>query len=519
MPSTSLAPDTEAATKPATESEALDSEASLDPMDWEHLRSLAHQMLDTMLDRQQSIREEPAWRPFPDELEEGLRGPLPERGAGLEATWESFQHLILPYRTGNLHPRWWGWVGGTGSPSGMLAEMLTGGMNSVAGLFDDSAARVESLVIEWMRDGLGLPNGTSGVITSGGSVANLIGLAVGRDARAGVDLPVRGLAGCARRPVFYASEQVHSSVKKAAQILGLGRSALRLVQVDEHFRIRTDALSAAIAADREDGLLPFAVVGNAGTVNTGAVDDLVALSRVARRESLWLHVDGAFGAVARLSQRLAPRLEGLDLADSVAFDFHKWLYVPYEAGCVMVRDPDLHRETFRVNADYLDPLPRGIGAQRDSTDLRSLQLSRGFKALKVWWLLHEHGRETFARLIERNVAQAEYLAGRIDRSTDLELLAGTDLNVICYRYRPTDLDEATLDALNREILMRLQEQGWAVPSHTLIHRKFAIRVAITNQRSRRADFDLLLEKTAELGKVLLAERQPGGRTAGSPATS
>lgn len=509
MVTTDIEPEAEARPKPDT---GPPEAATLDPADWAEFRAQAHRMLDTMIDFQRGIRGEPVWRPFPEAKESNLRQPLPEHGAGMQATWGAFQELILPYRTGNVHPRFWGWVSGTGSPSGMLAEMLAGGMNAISGIFNDSAARVESQVLAWMREALELEPGTSGVITSGGSVANLIGLAVGRDARAGVDLQEHGLLACERRPVFYASEQVHSSVKKAAQILGLGRSALRLVPVDDRFRIRLDALARAVAEDRKNGLHPFAVVGNAGTVNTGAVDDLVGLSRLARSEGLWLHVDGAFGAVARLSKRLAPRVAGLELADSIAFDFHKWLYMPYEAGCVMIRDAEAHRETFQVSADYLDPLPRGVGAQPDSTDLRSLQLSRGFKALKVWWLLHEHGREVFARLVERNVAQAEYLMGRIREHGELELLAETDLNVVCYRYRPADLemsDRATpdltdgdLDRLNRELLMQLQEQGLAVPSHTLIDGRFAIRVAISNQRSQRQDFDLLIDKTVELGRQI-----------------
>jgi glutamate/tyrosine decarboxylase-like PLP-dependent enzyme len=225
--------------------------------------------------------------------------------------------LVEPYPTGNLHPRFWGWVGGTGSPTGMLADMIAAGLNSVAGIFNDAASRVERQVLDWMAVGLGLPQETGGIITSGGSVANLVGLAAARDAAAGFDVPERGLS--ERGPgrlVVYASSEVHSSVTKAVQLLGIGRSGLRKIPVDGRYRVRLDSLREAVRGDRAAGHTPVAVVGNAGTVNTGAIDDLDGLADIAAEERLWFHVDGAFGALAALSESLRPLLRGMERADS-----------------------------------------------------------------------------------------------------------------------------------------------------------------------------------------------------------
>ncbi len=481
-----------------------DGEETLDPEDWGAFRRLAHRSLDQMLDVQEHVRERPVWQQMPEAVEERFLEGAPMKGAGVESALRDFDEMVLPYPTGNLHPRFWGWAGGAGTPTGMLAELLAGGMNSVSGIFNDAAARVESQVIDWMKSVLGFPDDASGVTTSGGSVANLIGLAVARDARAGFDVPGEGL-GQGGRLVFYASEEVHASVPKAAQVLGLGRDALRTIPVDDQYRIRLPELETAIARDRRAGLIPFAVVGNAGTINTGAVDPLDALADIAAREGLWLHIDGAFGAMAALSPETRDLVKGMERADSLAFDFHKWLSVQYEVGCVLVRDGDWHRRSFTVPATYLKALPRGTGAQPDSTTLRSLQLSRGFKALKAWMSIKEHGFEKLGRMVTKNVAQARYLASLVDVAPDLELLAPVPLNVVCFRFNPDGYPAEKLDELNQEILMRLQESGLTVPSGRTPRGRFAITACICNHRSVRSDFDLLVRETLSQGRAVLAE--------------
>ena len=482
------------------------SHESLDPVDWEAFRELAHRALDEMIDFQRDVRSRPAWQAIPPSVETRFAEGPPRTGLGTAGALSDFREMVMPYATGNVHPRFWGWVTGTGSPSGMLAEMLAAGINCNSGPFNDAASRVDAQVVDWMRDALGFPHGTTGVITSGGSVANLIGLAVARDsvlANSGSNVPLRGVEKSAGQPLLYASTEVHSSILKAAQLLGLGREALRPIPINENFEIRIADLEKALAADRERGARPFAIVANAGTVNTGATDDLEALADIAQREGLWLHVDGAFGAMTRLTNSHAAVVRGLERADSVAFDFHKWMYMPYEAGCVLIRNTGNHRTSFEVPATYLETLPRGVGAQPDSTNERGLQLSRGFKALKVWMLIKEHGLARYGRLIERNISQAKQLAQQVDDSPELERLAPVPLNVVCFRYTGRkDKKDPSLDRTNRELLMRLQEDGLAVPSSTRIQGHFALRVAIVNQRSQTEDFDFLVENVKRLGKEI-----------------
>jgi glutamate/tyrosine decarboxylase-like PLP-dependent enzyme len=385
---------------------------------------------------------------------------------------------------------------------GMMAALLGAGINSVPANFNDSAARVEAQLLQWMKAAMGFPADAGGIVTSGGSVANIVALTVARDAMAESNVVDDGLHGTPRRPVLYASSEVHSSVFKAAKLLGLGRDAVRLIPVDEAFRIRLPALRRRIEMDRAAGLFPFAVIGTAGTINTGSMDDLTALADVAQHEHLWFHVDGAFGAMAALSPETRHLVAGMERADSLAFDFHKWMYVNYEAGCVLIKDADAHRRSFSAGGDYLAPLPRGLASLPDMAGGRGLQLSRGFKALKPWMSIREHGLEKLGRLVAQNVRQAHYLAGLIDASAVLTRVAPVGLNVVAFRYDDPELAAETLDEINRELLMRIQERGIAIPSSTLVDGRFTLRACICNHRSRRADFDAFVAATEQLIREL-----------------
>ncbi|HEX7118842.1 MAG TPA: pyridoxal-dependent decarboxylase [Longimicrobiales bacterium] len=497
-------------------------EEGLDPEDWEALRALGHRMVDDVISFHRGLSERPAWQPLPESVREALRRPPPETGEGAERAYEEFREHVLPYPFGNVHPRGWGWVNGTGTTLAAFAEMLAAAMNSNVWGGEHAAAYVEAQVLDWAKRAVGYPGDASGVLTTGGSVANLIGLAAAREARGGGDVSARGLRALPEPLVVYASEQAHNSVDKAAGLLGIGWDGLRKIPTDLDFRMDIAALEAAIAEDRAAGRRPVCVVGTAGTVNTGAIDDLDRLADVCAREGLWLHVDGAIGALAALSPALRRQLRGIERADSIAFDLHKWLHIPIEAGCVLVRDGAWHRRPFSPPASYLAWLDRGLSSGPYGYLDLGPQLTRSFRALKVWMSLKAHGTGTFARLIEQNVRQARHLETRIREHPRLELLAPVPLNIVCFRYRPDGAsDRATraasgaaapaadaapeIDALNRELLMRLQESGVAVPSSTIIDGTFALRVALTNHRTRTADLDALVDAVVAIGDALVRE--------------
>lgn len=490
-----------------TQDDAHPPEETLDPEDWESIRALGHRMLDDMVDYMQTVRERPVWQHAPDHVKAHFDRPLPLDPQPPEEVYEEFLENVLPYPVGNIHPRFWGWLFGTGTVLGAFAELLAASMNTNSGDLDHhSAIHVEKQVIEWCKEMLGFPASASGLLTGGCSAANLIGLAVARNAKAGFDVRREGMGRAPRRMTLYASEEIHSSMQKAAEILGLGGDALRRVPVDGDFRIDVGALEAAIARDRESGLLPFCVVGAAGTTNTGATDDLDALADVCAREDLWLHVDGAFGAWAVLVPDVRDQVTGMERADSLAFDFHKWMYMPYEIGCVLVRHEQEHRGTFSLTPVYLagEKGGRGLTGGGDLpwfTDY-GFELSRSFNALKAWMSLKEHGVRKYARLIQQNVEQARYLAGLVEAAPELELAAPVPLNVVCFRYVDADMDGAALDALNKAILVELQEQGIAVPSGTTLRGRYVLRVGHTNHRTRREDFDLLVREAIRLGRGL-----------------
>ncbi len=486
----------------------VDKEESLDPQDWDSIRSLGHRMVDDMLDYLKTVRRRPAWQHAPEQVKAHFKTPVPEEPQPVEAVYQEFVENILPYPIGNIHPRFWGWVFGTGTVLGALAEFLAGAMNTNSGdLAHHSSIHVEKQVINWCKQMLGFPASASGQLTTGCSAANLIGLAVARNAKARFDIRRDGLSAAPQPMMLYASQEIHSSIQKAVELLGLGSAALRYIPVDENFRIDLQALQAAIDQDRAEGCQPFCVVGAAGTVNTGAVDDLNALADLCQREDLWLHVDGAFGAWAALSPQSKHLVAGLERADSLAFDLHKWMYMQYEIGCILVRHEEQHRNAFTLTPAYLAH-QEGDGRGLTGGDLPWLtdygfELSRGFRALKAWMSLKAYGSRKYGRLIQQNVEQARYLAGLVEADPELELAAPVPLNVVCFRYVRPGLQTAELDAINQQILIELQEQGIAVLSGTVVRGCHVLHAAITNHRSRREDFEVLVEKVKQIGEGLV----------------
>ncbi|MCC6398520.1 MAG: amino acid decarboxylase [Bacteroidetes bacterium] len=477
-------------------------EETLDPHDWEEIRALGRQMLDDMIEYLRTVRERPVWQPLPQDLHRHFERPLPRTPRPLGDVYAEFKEKVLPYPTGNIHPRFWGWVMGNGTITGMLAEMLAAGFNPNQGGLVQSGNLVESQVISWCKEMFGFPPSASGLLVSGGSMANLVALTVARNNRAGYNVREEGV-GSAPRPLrIYASTEVHSSVHKAVEILGLGCKGLRLVGVNQDLTMNLDLLKSAIREDREKGLLPICVVGCAGTVNTGATDALDALADLCKEEGLWFHVDGAFGALAALSPELRHLVKGMERADSLAFDMHKWMYMPYEVGCTLLRDADVHRQAFSLTPHYLERTTRGIAGTELWFSDYGVQLSRGFRALKVWMSIQENGIDKFGRLIRQNVEQARYLERLVTSARELELVAAVPLNIVCFRYVGSLTDAGAIDTLNKELLLRLHESGIAAPSNTVIQGKYALRVCITNHRSTKEDLALLVQEVLRIGKTL-----------------
>ena len=487
------------------------SELSLDPSRWEEFRDLAHRALDDALDLIENVRERPVWRPVPQHVSAALLEPPPVHGAPLEDVYRRFQESILPYATGNIHPRFFGWVHGTGLASGVIAEMLAAAMNANCGGRDHGAIYVERAVLEWWKSLFGLPPQATGLLVSGTSMANMIGLAVARNSRTSAGVRAGGLKDYPDRLVAYASAEGHESIVKAIELLGLGSAALRKIPVNAHFEIEVAALQQAIRQDRCAGLEPFCVIGTAGSVNTGAIDNLEALASLCADEKLWFHVDGAFGALCILSDRLRSQMKGIERADSIAFDFHKWMYVQYDAGCILVRNGDLHRASFSMRPPYLKHLQRGLAGGQDWPCEFGPELSRGFRALKIWFAMKEHGTQKLGETIEQNCAQAQYLADRVRREPELELLAPVRLNVVCFRFRADGLEAADLDKINEDVVADIQEAGIAAPSTTRIRGSLAIRAAITNHRSRRPDFDILVDAVLEAARRRALTPAAGGQ--------
>lgn len=480
-------------------------DATLDPADWDAFRALAHRMVDDSLDFLQTLRDRPAWTPLPAEVRSSLcTERVPHDPQGEAPVYEQFLSHVLPYSNGSRSPRFFGWVQGNGTPLGMMADMLASGMNPHMAGFNDASRLVEERVIAWLAELMGLPVESGGLLMSGGTMANYLGLAVARHARAGFDIRAVGTLGGPRLTV-YASAEVHSWAQKCLELLGLGSMSLRKVQVDEVFRVDVTAMRGMIAADRADGMRPICIIGTAGTVNSGATDDLNALADLAATESVWFHVDGAFGALARLSPALAPIVQGIERADSIALDLHKWGFLPFEIACVLVRDAEAQRAAFSLTPSYLRDEGRGVIAGGLTFAERGPELTRGFKALKAWMSFKAHGVDAIGAIVEQNVRQAQAFAERLVQVPEIEIAAPVALNIAVWRWVAAGFTDEQCDALNRELLLRIQETGLAVPSGSLIRGRYVIRTCITNHRTRWADLERFADGIAPLAREIEKE--------------
>nr|WP_246739376.1 pyridoxal-dependent decarboxylase [Bradyrhizobium aeschynomenes] len=476
---------------------------TLDPQDWGELRAQAHRMLDDMFDYVAGIRDRPVWQPMSQPTRERFRSRLPHAPTDLAEVYRDFSELVVPHATGNVHPGFMGWVHGGGTVVGMLAEMLAAGLNANLGGRDHAPIEIERQVVDWTRQLFGFPRGASGIFVTGTSMANLMAVLVARRTALGASVRTAGLGETGRRLRAYTSKAAHGCIAKAMDICGFGSDALLGIAVDAAHRIDVAALRAAIAADRAAGLKPFLVVASAGTVDIGAIDDLTEVAELCRSEGLWFHVDGAFGALAMLSPELASMLAGIERADSIALDFHKWGQVPYDAGFLLVRDGAKHRDAFAAPAAYLRRETRGLAAGAQWPCDLGPDLSRGFRALKTWFTLRTFGTDALGAVIARSCALARHLEARVRAEPELELLAPVNLNIVCFRYRCEDAD-----ALNREIVADIHESGLAAPSTTVLDGRLAIRAAIVNHRTDVCDIEQLITAVLTFGRQRAAGLTP-----------
>ena len=463
---------------------------TLDPSNWPELRLLGHRMLDDMFDYIEHVRDRPVWQTMPDAVRQRFRSAMPQAPMDLAAVYEEFTRTVVPYALGNVHPAFMGWVHGGGTPVGMLADMLAAGLNANVGGRDHSAVEVERQIVEWVRQIFAFPTTASGLFVTGTSMANLLAVLIARTNALGTVCRNAGVGIAGANLRAYTSRAAHGCVAKAMDISGLGSDALRIVGTDARHRIDVIKLRQAIRADRAAGHQPFLIIASAGTVDTGAIDDLNAIASLCQDEGLWFHLDGAFGALAKLSPELAPRLAGIEAADSIAFDFHKWGQVPYDAGFLLVRDATQHLDAFSSPAAYLRRETRGMAAGACWPCDLGPDLSRGFRALKTWFTLKTFGLAQIGATIARSCELARYLEARISAEPRLELLAPAQLNIVCYRYKAADSDR-----FNADLAIAIQQSGTAAPSTTTINGHLAIRACITNHRTQPSDIDALIRAT------------------------
>ena len=482
-----------------------DADESLDPRDFNAFRADAHRLLDACLDHLESARETP-WRPVDEAARTTLMPPLPEAGIGEARLARELAETVLPLGTGNTHPRFFGWVHGTGLAAGLLAEITAAAMNSNSGGRDHGAIYVERAVIDWARRIFGFPEGASGLLTSGTSQSTIIALAAARIHVLGRGVRADGLRD-APDHVAYCAAGAHSANQKAVELLGHGAQALRRVPTSgPSGGIDLARLKERLASDRAAGKRPFCVIATVGSVDTGACDDVAAIADLCAQEGLWLHVDGAFGCWARIAdQPWRDLARGIERADSLAFDFHKWMYVQYDCGAVLVRQGDAHRAAFAMRPGYLESQEDGLGGGEPWYCDYGIELSRGFRALKVWSCLRAYGIDRLAKKISGNCRQAARMARLVEATDELQLGAAVVLNVCCFRYAPEGVDPQTQDAMNRRIATRLQLEGTAVFSTTRLNGRTYLRAAIVNQRTRDEDIDLAIaavrRASAEVGNL------------------
>ena len=490
------------------ETESIANRRSPLAMRSDEFRSAGHRLVDRIADFFDSLPQRPVTRgESPSVIREALGGDgsLPENGSASAQLLSHAADLLIEHSLFNAHPRFWGYVTSSAAPIGALGELLAAAMNPNCGawLLSPMASEIEAQTIRWIADLLNYPTECGGLFVSGGNMANIVCFLAARAAKGGAGLRTKGVEGTRLRA--YCSSETHTWIQKAADISGLGTDSVRWIACDGGLRIDVDVLRSRIRDDIAAGDKPFLVVGNAGTVSTGAVDSLSELAAVCREFDLWLHIDGAYGALAAVDPDSSALFKGMEHADSIAVDPHKWLYAPLEAGCALVRDVSKLRDAFAYHPPYYH-----FGVEAINYFDLGPQNSRGFRALKVWLALQQAGREGYAQMISDDIRLSRAMYERVAKNPELEALT-QGLSITTFRYVPRDLNLAEgkvaeyINHLNRELLTRLQQEGEAYLSNAVIAGKYALRACIVNFRTTLADVEALPDLVVRLGRQVDAE--------------
>jgi aromatic-L-amino-acid/L-tryptophan decarboxylase len=464
----------------------------------DEIRDWGNSVIELMAGYLGDLRDRPVYRYTSSrEIRDRLDATLPTTGIHFDELLKVFRETVIPFSRQNAHPRMFGYVQSPGTPLAAFADLLASTLNANLTVWRSAPAPVEMerLTIDWIRQILGFNAEAGGLFVSGGSMANLAGIAAARQAKDDASGRLR----------MYASSETHFSIAKAAALLGIGRENVRHVAVDERFRIRVDDLVARITADLEAGYVPFCVVANAGTVNTGAVDALAEIREVANRFQLWMHVDGSYGAFAVLAKSARELFAGIELADSIALDPHKWLYLPVDVGCVIYRAPEIARAAFAHEAEYTRIIVEEADEAFAFWDYGP-ELSRRFRALKVWMLLKGVGVDSLSKAIESNLGCARYFESMVRASEDFEMMAPVELSIFCFRHVPMRLKSESpeaIDAFNERLLIALQRDGSSYLSNATLGGRFALRGCVLNYRTTLRDMEILLDDLRRVARSLL----------------
>jgi len=487
-------------------------------LDWDpkRTREFGEHALDLWTELLERLRELPVRRrETRQQVREAVLRPVPEEPLPMEELVDYLRGVIFRHSMYPGHPGFMAYISGAGTVPGAAADLLAAALNQNVGgwRLSPAATEIEQHLTRWLASEMGLPEGSGGVLTSGGAMANFIGLKVARDRAIGPRARENGVRGAPPMRI-YTSEDAHDTNDRAADMLGIGETSIRHIATDDEFRVRVDALRSAIEEDEAAGIRPVAVIAVAGTTATGAIDPLAEIAEICAERGLWFHVDGAYGAPAAMVPALRPRFAGMERADSLSIDPHKWLYTPHSGGCVLMREVEQLHDAFRLHPTYTRE-DKSIAGTGDDLYEFGPQFSRGFQGLKVWLSLLAHGRAAYIRRIGHDVELAKYLHRRVEERPEFEPMAPTVLSIACFRYVPPDLPaggsrEQYLDALNERLMIELQLDGRVFPSNAVLRGRFALRACIVNFRTEAEEMDLLLDAAAELGARLDRELRPAG---------